>query len=74
MENFDDLFGENGFLPCIGEVEQVHQDSVLSQIRHKSLDELLAEKEAIENRIEELKAKEWHLAELMKFINAGLQP
>ena len=74
MENFDDLFGENGFLPCIGEVEQVYSEPILPQIHHKSLEQLLAEKEAIENRIEEIKAKEWHLAELMKFHNAGLNP
>ena len=72
MENFDDLFGENGFLPCIGEAEPVHSEPVIPQIQHKSLEVLLAEKEAIDNYIEEIKAKEWRLAEMLKFHNAGL--
>ena len=38
----------------------------------KDLQTLLAELEDIKNKIENLSAKEWHLAKLMKFHNAGL--
>lgn len=71
MENFDDLFAENCFLPCIGETEPKQQAYVR---QHKSLDTLLAELEVIKNNIEEIKAKEWHLAKLMKFHKEGLAP
>ena len=68
MDNFDvsELFMENCFLPCIGEVEAkpVYQ--------HKDLETLLAELEVIKNNVEEIKAKEWHLAKLMKFHKEGI--
>ncbi len=71
MENFDDLFAENCFLPCIGEAEPKQQPYVR---QHKDLDTLLAELEVIKNNIEEIKAKEWHLAKLMQFHKEGLTP
>ena len=71
MENFDDLFQENCFLPCIGEAEPKQQPF---DRQHKSLDTLLAELEVIKNNIEEIKAREWHLAKLMQFHKEGLAP
>lgn len=64
MDNLDDLFMENCFLPCIGEVE--------TKPVHKDMETLLAELEVIKNNIEEIKAKEWHLAKLMKFHKQGI--
>lgn len=64
MDNLDDIFMEGCFLPCIGEVEQ--------KPVHKDLDTLLSELEIIKSNIEEIKAKEWHLAKLMKLHQAGL--
>ena len=66
MDNLDELFMENCFLPCIGEVEP----KPIPQ--RKDLETLLAELEVIKNNIEEIKAKEWHLAKLMKFHKEGL--
>lgn len=68
MDNFDvnELFMENCFLPCIGEVEET------PPVERKSLDTLLAELEVIKNNIEEIKAKEWHLTKLMKFHKEGI--
>ena len=40
--------------------------------KRKDLQTLLAELEEIKNRIDDLSAKEWHLAKLMKFYNARL--
>ena len=64
MDNLDDLFMENCFLPCVGEVE--------TKPVRKDLDTLLAELKAIETNIEEIKAKEWHLAKLAKLKQGGL--
>ncbi len=66
MDNLDELFMENCFLPCIGEVE--------AKPMHKDMETLLAELEVIKNNIEEIKAREWHLAKLMKFHKEGLAP
>ena len=67
MDNFDELFPENCFLFCIGETEPKQQP-----VRHhKDLETLLAELEVIKNNIEEIKAREWHLAKLMQFHKAG---
>lgn len=71
MENFDDLFAENCFLPCIGEAKPKQKPY---ERQHKSLDTLLAELEVIKNNIEEIKAKEWHLAKLMQFHKEGFTP
>lgn len=66
MDNLDELFMENCFLPCIGEVQE-------RQIpQRKDMETLLAELEVIKNNIEEIKAKEWHLAKLMKFHKEGI--
>ncbi len=70
MDNFDELFPENCFLPCIGETEPKQQ----FVRQHKDLETLLAELEVIKNNIEEIKAREWHLAELIKFHNAARLP
>lgn len=64
MDNFDNLFEENCFLPCIGEV--------MAKPLHKDLDTLLSELKAIESSIEEIKARKIHLAELVKLHNEGL--
>ena len=72
MDNFDKLFEENCFLPCIGETEPKHQE--VYERQHKDLQTLLAELEVIKNNIEEIKAREWHLAKLMQFHKAGLAP
>lgn len=66
MDNLDELFMENCFLPCIGEVE------AKTVPQRKDLETLLAELEVIKNNIEEIKAKEWHLAKLMKFHKEGI--
>ncbi len=68
MDNLDDLFAENCFLPCIGEVEERPMPV------RKDLDTLLHELNMIKNNIEEIKAKEWHLAKLMKFHKEGIAP
>lgn len=66
MDNIEKLFEENCFLPCIGEVE------TKPAAVHKDLDVLLSELEVIKNNIEEIKAKELHLAKLMKFHKKSL--
>ena len=68
MENLDDIFAENGFLPCIGEVEV----KPLPHVQRKDLDTLLAELNVIQNNIEEIKARQWKLAEMAKFHQAGI--
>lgn len=70
MDNLDKLFEENCFLPCIGETAE--KQVMVRQ--NKDLETLLAELEVIKNNIEEIKAKEWHLAKLMKFHKTGLAP
>lgn len=62
--NLDDIFGENCFLPCLGEAEP--------KPIHKNLDTLLAELEVIKSNIEEIKAKEWYLADRMMKLNEGM--
>lgn len=66
MNNFDDLFIENCFLPCVGEIENNYVP------QHKSIDILQAELDEIKNNIEEIKTKEWHLSKLMKFHQEGI--
>ena len=63
MENFDNLFAESCFLPCIGEIEK--------PIPAKSMDTLLEELQDIKERIETIKEKEWNLARKMEFLKAG---
>ena len=64
MDNMDDLFAEGCFLPCIGEIE--------TKPVHKDLDTLLAELEVIKSNIEEIRAKEWYLAEKMMKLKEGM--
>ena len=68
--NDKELF-ENNCLPLfwLEDEEEFEQPKVEPK---KDLQTLLAELEDIKNRIEDLSAKEWHLAKLMKFHNARL--
>lgn len=62
---------ENGcFSPGWTEVEE---KEIYVQQR-KDLATLLAELEEIKNSLDDIKAKQWHLAKLMKFHNEGLAP
>lgn len=63
-----ELFKDNCFLPCWGEISD--EEEAVSQ--KKDLTILLAELEEIKNNIENITAKQWHLAKLMKFHQAGL--
>jgi len=69
--NDKELF-ENNCLPLfwLEDEEKIEQPQALMR---KDLETLLAELEDIQNRIDNLSAKEWHLAELMKFHKAGLK-
>ena len=42
--------------------------------QRKDLTILLAELEDIKNTIDDIKARQWHLAEQMKFHNEGISP
>jgi hypothetical protein len=68
--NDKELF-ENNCLPLfwLEDEETVETPQVTPR---KDVQTLLAELEDIKNRIEDLSAKEWHLAKLMKFHQAGL--
>ncbi len=62
---------ENGcFSPGWTEVEE--KEIYVPQ--RKDLATLLAELEEIKNSLDDIKAKQWHLAKLMKFHNEGLAP
>ena len=66
--NDKELF-ENNCLPLFW----LEDEEVVQQPQpRKDLQTLLAELEDIQNRIEDLSAKEWHLAKLMKFHKEGL--
>ena len=62
---------ENNCLPLfwLEDEEKFEQPQIMPR---KDLQTLLAELEDIKNRIDNLSAKEWHLAKLMKFHQAGL--
>lgn len=64
MENERELFDNFCFLPAWNEVAETPPQYIS---RHKDLDTLLQELEEIKNRMEEIKARKWHLAELLKF-------
>ena len=68
--NDKELF-ENNCLPLFWMEDEEHFEQHFVPER-KDLQTLLAELEDIQNRIEDLSAKEWHLAKLMKLHNAGL--
>lgn len=60
---------ENGcFSPSWNEVEE--KEVFIPQ--RKDLTTLLAELEDIKNSIDDIKARQWHLAKLMKFHQEGL--
>ena len=54
--DIEQLFEENCFLPCIGEIE--------TKPVRKDLDTLLKELNVIENNLEEIKARQQNLAQL----------
>ena len=68
--NDKELF-ENNCLPLFWLEDEEHFEEPQKAIR-KDVQTLLAELEDIKNRIDNLSAKEWHLAKLMKFHNARL--
>lgn len=81
--NEKDLFENMCFLPCWNdpaEAETARENGVYNAImpdgssdrNKKDLTTLLAELEEIKNNIENIKAKQWHLAKLIKFHSAGL--
>lgn len=67
--NSKELFENNCFPLCWLEDEEQFNSPVHSQ--RKDLSTLLAELEDIKNRINEISAREWHLAKLMKFHKEG---
>lgn len=68
--NEKDLFENNCFLPCWTEEAEYEKDEPVRQ--KKDLTTLLAELEEIKNHIENIKAKQWHLAKLVKYNRAGI--
>jgi len=68
--NMKELFENGCFLPDWNEVEE--KETYIPQ--RKDLTVLLAELEDIKNTIDDINARQWHLAKLMKFHNAGLSP
>ena len=62
-----ELFDNFCFLPAWNEIETQEQPQQARE--HKDLTVLLAELEEIKNRIEDIRAREWHLAKLIKFHN-----
>ena len=68
MENERELFDNFCFLPAWNEVEEITPQY---KRPHKDLDTLLQELEDIKNRMEDIKARKWHLAELLKFHENG---
>ena len=68
--NDKELF-ENNCMPLFWLEDEEHFEQPKAAKR-KDLQTLLAELEDIQNRIDDLSAKEWHLANLMKFHKAGL--
>jgi hypothetical protein len=64
-----ELFENFCFTPDWSGIDEVEPKTVH---HHKELPVLLAELEEIKNDIEGIKAKEWHLAKLMKLHNAWM--
>lgn len=62
-----EVFEQGCFSPGWNEVEE--KETYIPQ--RKDLTILLAELEEIKNTIEDVKAKQWHLAKLMKFHKEG---
>lgn len=61
-----DLF-ENNCFP----ISWCEDEPKIYERQNKNLTTLLAELEDIKNRIDDINAREWHLAKLMKFHKAG---
>lgn len=66
--NSKELFENNCFPLCWLEDDEAEAPI---PVQRKDLTTLLAELEDIKNRIDEISAKEWHLAKLMKFHREG---
>ena len=66
-----EIFESGCFSPCWNELDEEYE-SFLPQ--KKDITVLMAELEDIKNTIDEIDAKKWHLAKLMKFYKAGLSP
>ncbi len=67
--NDKELF-ENDCLPLFWLEDEEHFEQPATQ--RKDLQTLLAELEDIKNQIDEISAREWHLAKLVKFHKEGL--
>jgi len=69
-----EIFEQGGFMPlwCEIDIEKPVLNRAYTEQR-KDLATLLAELEDIKNLIEDAKAREWHLGQLLKFHNAGLK-
>lgn len=68
--NENKLFESGCFLPSWTEDISQKEEMPLSPAyvsRNKDLQTLLSELDEIKNRIQEIQAKEWHLAKLMNF-------
>lgn len=65
-----EIFDSGCFSPGWNEVEE--KEIYVPQ--RKDLTVLLAELEDIKNSIDNISAKQWHLAKLMKFHQAGIAP
>lgn len=65
------------FTPNWCEVDEEHKPELLNRAyanQHKDLSTLLGELEQIKNTIEDAKMREWNLANLLKYHNAGIKP
>lgn len=67
--NDRELF-ENNCFPMFWLEDEEHFKPEIQQ--RKDLDTLLAELEDIKNQIDNISAREWHLAKLIKLHNAGI--
>ena len=67
--NSKELF-ENNCFP-LSWLEDEEEFEAPEPVQRKDLTTLLAELEDIKNRINDISAKEWHLAKLMKFHKAN---
>lgn len=68
--NEKQLFEAGCFLPSWAEDVQETEQMPISQVyvsRNKDLQTLLSELDEIKDRIQEIKAREWHLTKLLNF-------
>lgn len=70
--NEKELFENNCFPLFWCEDEEQFAKEEVQQPQRKDLSTLLAELEDIQNRIDDISAREWHLAKLVKFHKEGL--